>query len=271
MAPEPLPVWQANSGAQSILTFVFGAAALVTFLYCARTARQVGRPWPVFVAFGAGLAVIYEPMNNLLLHLGYPANQDTLITIFGRDIPIHIGFVYIFYFALPVTYLMRRFEAGITRNELARSYVVGLVLCAAFEPPFIQMDMWRYVGDQPLNFTGLPLFWWFVNATSVFATAAILQGLRVHVFTTAKQDALFVPFTTLGVMVGHAPATVPMIVALNSTSNHGWHIVGTFLSISLALCIMWMISKVACVPDDRPGGPEAVRPTPAADRASVRA
>ena len=98
----------------------------------------------LFLFAGAALTVTYEPFNNLLGHCAYPIiHQHMAIDFVGQRIPWYIVFVYAFYFGAPITWMMTRYEAGITKQQLARYYAVGVVICAAFESYFTHHGYWN--------------------------------------------------------------------------------------------------------------------------------
>jgi hypothetical protein len=263
------PVWTIGSTNQLVAELVFGAAALGALVYCISVARREGKPWPLFVFCGAALTVVYEPFNNLLGHCGYPTDQHTLIDFLGRQIPLYIGFVYIFYFAAPVTWLMQRFEAGITKRRLVRYYAVGVLLCAAFEPLFcngaVGLKWWHYYGDnQPLAFTGLPMWWWFVNPMCVFANAYVFHMLRKHVFTREIQTAMFVPLGVLCVFAWHAAAGIPVYIAIIGTEGKTLTTLATFASLGIVAMLMWIIAQTVTVEERATAlAREHPRPVPA--------
>lgn len=257
------PLWSIGSGEQLTAELLFGAAALAALVYCVRVSLRRGQKWPLFVFGGAALTVVYEPLNNLLGHCAYPeVGQHTYIDMFGRQIPLFIGFVYMFYFAAPVTWLMQRYEAGISARRLAKYYAVGVVLCAAFEPVFCNGDIglkwWHYYGDnQALAFTGLPMWWWFVNPMCVFANAYVFHLLRKHVLTSDAQTALFVPLGLLCVIAWHLTAGLPMYITIIGTDGKTLTTLATFGSIAIAGMYMWIIGRTVTVPEAAPAAERA--------------
>jgi hypothetical protein len=171
-----------------------------------------------------------------------------VINFVGQKIPLFILFVYMFYFAAPTVWLVQRFEAGITMRQLTKYFGVAVVLCAAFEPLFISQHWWRYTGQQPLNMTGLPLWWWFVNPMCVFANAAVFHLLKRHVFTSDRQSALFIVLGPLSVFATHGSAAVPLYIGINSHSM-ALAVVGTFGSVAIALMYMWIVGRAVTVPE----------------------
>jgi hypothetical protein len=245
----PHPVWAISSGEQTIAEVVFGLAALATLVYCISVARRTNKLWPLFAFGGAALTVTYEPFNNLLGHCAYPLiGQHTAIDFVGQKVPVYILFVYMFYFAAPAVWLTQRFDAGITRRQLTKYFGVAVVLCAAFEPFFVSQYWWRYTGHQPLNMTGLPMWWWVVNPMCVFGVAALYHLLRKHVLDSDRQTALFVVLGPLSVFATHGSAAVPVNIGINANSI-AVAVVGTFGSIAIALMYMWFIGRLVAVPE----------------------
>ena len=152
-----------------------------------------------------------------------------------------------FYFAVPAVWLVQRFDAGVTARQLAKYYAVGVVLCAAFEPFFVSQWWWRYTGHQPLNMTGLPMWWWFLNPMCVFGQAATYHLLRRNAFRTDWETALFVVIGPLSVFALHGSAAVPLYMGINA-HNIGYAVLGSFGSIAIALMYMWIIRRVVTVP-----------------------
>ncbi|WP_140694338.1 hypothetical protein [Mycolicibacterium hodleri] len=234
---------------------LFGAVALIALGYCIRVARRQRKLWPLYLYAGSALNFLYEPFNNLLGHCAYPViGQHTLITVFDQHIPIYIGLVYIFYFSLPVPLLVQRWEAGITKRQFWKDYIVLAVLVAAFEPMFIKFGWWLYHGgNQALAFTGFPMWWWFANPMCVFAVAAMVFLLRRYVFTSNRQAVLIVPLVPLTLFASHASAATPVFVAINQTTGDGWTTAASIVTIGISLLYVWIISKAVI---------STARPTP---------
>jgi hypothetical protein len=264
----PHPIWSITSGAQLFAELLFGAVALATLVYCATVTRREGRIWPLAVFAGGALTVTYEPFNNLLGHCAYPLiGQHTAIDFLGQKIPWFIVFVYAFYFAAPITWLMTRYAAGITSRQLVRYYCVGVVICAAFEPAFTHAGDWKYTGVQPFNMTGLPMWWWFVNPMCLFAIAAILHLFKQHLLRADWESLVFILLVPLGCFATHGSASVPLFIGINAHSL-ALADVGTFGSIALALMYMGFVGRAVCIPAEAraaaPSVPEPAKRPPVA-------
>jgi hypothetical protein len=262
------PVFSISSGAQTASELLFGGAALLALLYCVRVARRRRERWPVCVFGGSMLLVTYEPFNNLLAHCAYPTpGQHTAVSYLGQHVPVSTWFIYMFYFSVAVPFLMQRLEAGVTMRQFGRYYAFGVLFCAAFEPLFANVHLgvrwWYYYGDnQALNFTGLPMFWWFANAMVVMATAVIFHLLRRHVFTSDRQSLLFVPLAPLILFGVHGSAGIPVFIATTSTSGKTWTTLATLGAIAISGLYVWLMAKAVAVPATAP----AREPAPVAAR-----
>jgi hypothetical protein len=264
---------------QWVAELIFGIAALAALVYCAKVARRQRSPWPLFVFGGAALTVVYEPFNNFLAHCVWAEQgQNTVFTLFGRDMPLAACFVYMFYFAWPITWLVQRFEEGITTRQLRKYYGIGVVLCAAFEPLFcngaIGIQWWHYYGDaagaQPLAFTGLPMWWWFVNPMCLFAAAAVFHLLRRHVFAGDERTTwAFVPGGPLMCFASHGSCSAIMYMAISSGWSMTGKVVATVIAAGLAFGYMWIIGRMVCVPPTATAGAPSRLRAPSFGRAAT--
>jgi len=238
------PSFSISGSSQTTAELAFGGAALLALAYCIRVARSERKAWPLYVFAGSTLLVFYEPINNFLGHCAYPTpSTDTMLTYLGQHVPVSTWFIYMFYFSVAVPLLMRRLEQGVTARQLASYYGIAVVLCAAFEPLFANVHLgvrwWYYYGsNQPLDFTGLPMFWWFANAMVVLVMAMIFHLLRRHLFTRDWHTLAFIPLAPLVLIAIHGSAGVPYYIAITSTTGKLWTTVGTLGSIAISIFYM---------------------------------
>lgn len=247
---DAYPVFSISSGEQTLSEVLFGGLAVLALIFCVRLALRERQIWPVCVFGGSMLLVTYEPFNNLLAHCAYPTvpDQNTAVSYLGQHVPVATWFIYMFYFSFAVPALMKRFEAGITMRQLGRYYATGVLTCAAFEPLFAHPDVgirwWYYYGDnQALDFTGMPMFWWFANAMVVVAMAAIFHLLRRHVFTAHRHAVVFIPLAPLVLFGVHGSAGIPVFIATTSTDGTTWTTLATLGSIGLSFLYVWLFGR----------------------------
>ena len=246
--PPEQPVFSIGSTEQLVIELAFGAVALAALVYCATIARRERKIWPLAIYAGAMLALPYEAVCDLLGNVAYPseASQHTAIDVLGQPLPFYVAFIYMFYLSAPVVWLMRRFEAGITPRQLATYYGVGVVLAASFEPIITANKWWFYFGYQPLDFTGMPMWWWFVNPMCVFGIAALLHLVRTRALRRDVESLIFVPLVGLALFAVHGSGGFPQYLTINQ-SSHALAIVGTFGSIAVSLAYIWLIGRAVAV------------------------
>jgi hypothetical protein len=248
------PSFSISASAQTTAEVVFGGAALVALVYCVSVARRERKVWPLAVFGGSMLLVSYEPFNNLLGHCAYPTpSHDPMLTYLGQHVPVSTWFIYMFYFSVAVPFVMLKLEQGIMMRQLWKYYAVAVVLCGAFEPVFanvhLGMRWWFYYGsNQALNFTGLPMFWWFANAMVVLVTAMIFHLLRKHLFDRDWQSLSFILLEPLILFGIHGSAGIPYYVTITSTTGKTWTTIGTLGSIAISAFYVALFGKAVTVP-----------------------
>jgi hypothetical protein len=250
------PVYSISSGAQAASEFLFGGLALLALAYCGLLARREHKAWPLSVFGGSMLLITYEPINNFLGHCAYPTpGQHTMLGYLGQHVPRSTWFIYMFYFSVAVPFVMQKLERGITMRTLWKYYAVAVVICGAFEPVFANVHLgvrwWFYYGsNQAMNFTGLPMFWWFANAMIVLVTAMTFHLLKKHLFARDWQSLSFVILEPLLLIGVHGSAGIPYYVAITSAHSKPLSTLGLAGSIAIDLFYMLLFGKAVTVPAD---------------------
>jgi hypothetical protein len=234
-----------------------------------------GASGPLTVFGGSMLLITYEPINNFLGHCAYPTpGQHTMLSYLGQHVPWSTWLIYMFYFSVAVPFVMRRLERGITMRTLWAYYAVAVVICAAFEPLFANVHLgvrwWFYYGDnQALNFTGLPMFWWFANAMVVLVTAMTFHLLKKHLFDRDWQTLAFIALEPLILIAVHGSAGMPYYIAITSAHSKGLSTLGLAGSIAVSLLYMALFGKAVTIPAESPTHEPAGTASPVAARARV--
>jgi hypothetical protein len=253
MSPTP-PIFAFGHGSQTPSELFFGVLAALALVYCIKVARRDRSAWPLYTYLGAAAAMAYEPVADIGGHCVYAQiGQHTLFTELGRHMPVMVLFLYLTYFPFGVTFFVQRFDRGITRAQLWRYYAVGVAIAAAFEPAIanrhVGLTWWYYYGHQPLNFTGLPMWWWFVNPMCWFAPAAAIHLLRKHVVRgDERRSWICLPAVPLATAAGHGTSAMPMYLAISSGASNGLEIVCTVLSAAITIGYIWILGEVVCLP-----------------------
>jgi hypothetical protein len=247
MIQTPRPDWELGPADTAAAYTVFALAFIAALGYLIRKARAERTLWPLYLMAGAGLAVVYEPINNVLALCTYPEiGQLTWISAMGRRIPVYIGLVYCVYWSAPVLWLMHRIKAGITARQWWSWYAIATVAVTCFELIPLQRGWWSYYGDhQPLEVARFPMWWWVVNSQAIFGLAALLHHLRTKVLTSERTGLLVIPALPLMLFFVHGGPSIPVVLAVNSTIDQTVINLAGLASIALGLMSMWVYGRLA--------------------------
>lgn len=245
MSNEVRPNWDLGNEAYVAIA-LFGAAAVAALIYMVYVARKDRVIYPFFLFAGAGLTVVYEPLNNVLGLCTYPEiDQITYLSLMDRDMPVYLGFVYFFYFSATVMWLKRRFDAGIDVTQWWKYYAAFTAFVTAFEPVFIWRDWWNYYGDQgSLMLFDFPMWWWIANGYCLFGAATVFHLLGRHGVLTERKAWMYVPLFPMSVVAFHLTAALPIYFALQSNASHGVITLASMGTMALALFNMYLLSQI---------------------------
>jgi hypothetical protein len=233
------------SGPQNILIALsYLMAALAIWFVAIEVKRR--KDWvPVYAFIGGGLAVIYEPLGDMLVCALYPMhNQIGWIDMFGRSIPMFIGVLYFWYMSVPAIYFLRRLDSGLTKAGLWRCYALLIVLALGIEIYGVSQSAWVYYGSHAYVVFGVPLWAPFTYAGF---TLSICVGL--HLMSTQldrKYHWLIVPGLPMFMVGGHLAVTLPASAAVFTTSDPFWLWFGATLTLALSIGMAWVMSMVYC-------------------------
>jgi len=135
---------------------------------------------------------------------------------------------------------------------------VVVLAAALFEPLPVALGWWRYYGNQPFNFTGLPLNWWFTNATCVMFVAATLYLVRKYLLTGDSRTWVFAPLTLMALWASKC-TDIPMVWLMSNTDSTLLRCVGSVGSIALSMGLMWGIVRAVAVDRGTPSDREPAR------------
>ena len=146
-------------------------------VYAVREWRRTGSPLALALLVGGGIALLNEPLDDILglVHHPRPGQHvvfETMGPIPHWGLPTYIiffgGVAYVLSVQLrKLTFTPKAFWIGIT---------ITFVLDLLIELPLLHFDVYTYFayGDVPMSVAGFPLYWLFINTTGPILTAAIL-------------------------------------------------------------------------------------------------
>lgn len=242
----PNPDWVLGASQEFWVTLIFGILAVLTLFKAAMDAGRTRSWFPLALFLGGGLAVLYEPINDVLGHCFYSEEgmNYVWITSMGRRIPTYIGFCFFFYYYARIWMCMKMLEQGVGTGKWMRTYFVTVVVAQLFEYIPISLGIWGYYGqNQPLQFGNFPPLWWgFINASCLISIAAVLHLLRTYVLCGPARTwiALGVPVMT---MMFHAGPALPVTITLNATMNVTATTIASLVSIGLGIAMVYWAQR----------------------------
>ena len=248
MIPTPRPDWALGSVDTVVAYTVFGLAFVVAVVYAGREAFFERRLWPVFLLLAACVAVVYEPIVNVLGLCTYPEiGQLTWIDALGRRIPVYIGLVYVVYWSAPVLWLMNRIRAGINSRQWWAIYALFTIVVTLFELIPLQRGWWSYYGvQQPLLVAKFPAWWWVVNSAAIFGLATVFSLLRDRMLANGRTAWVIIPLLPMVLLAVHGGPGIPVFLSVGTTTDPLITNVAALVSIALALISVWFFGYLVC-------------------------
>jgi hypothetical protein len=234
---------------EMIFTVFLGIPVVVMVFFAIKNLVTGRGPLLTYCLIGGGIACLFEPIVDLL-GMAYMRQQATLTTFssMGRDFPLFINFVYIWYVGGLAYLAYRIFSTGITRKAVFQLYVIDVFINIWLESPGVLMGAYEYYGPQPLNFWGLPLWWVCVNPLMPLTAGALIYRMRPHL--PGWRLALVIAFIPMADGIGNGAAAWPMWTALNLNSSLLVTHVAWLATLGLALTFVWVLSYVVGRPEE---------------------
>jgi hypothetical protein len=264
--PNP-PFGFKASGAQDVFSIAQMVLCAGMFVYAFREFARGRGPIFLWCLLGGFIAVVWEPIVDVLGQCWLPSRGQhwEAFTLLNRHIPLMMPFVYSWFVGGQAYLFYRLFERGIDRRRLFQLWGVVFLVNICLESPGIITDVYTYYGKQPLDLWGFPLWWGFVNPLMPMIAATMIYKLRPYLSGAALAVAaiMIVPSAD---GVANAFAAWPVIAALNTNVGYAGTWIASFITLGLALFVVWIIGLLVARPDEaaeRATTP-AARPIPAA-------
>ena len=238
-------------------------AICVALLVWAVKLSRDWRTWiPLMCVIGGALTLLLEPTIDDHLQVWWGIHeQPTVISGFGRDLPLLVLPVVTWYFGAGVLlrwhWLVK--HGAIKRIWTVYAIEVGAALC--LEPPAIALDIWHYYGEHGLRFFGYPIWWPFVGGACNVLAGTVLYKMTPYL--TGWRVLIAAPLIPMSVAAVYWGAGWPMFYVLNVEPGFLVVVLTSFFSIALAFVIVWLCtiaSRVApLVTTDSPSSIEQSR------------
>jgi hypothetical protein len=166
--------------AQIMYTAIWATVVGAFAVYAVVRVARHRDPLLAVLLLGGAIAYFNEPIDDVLGLCWHPRpGQWVLLNTLG-PVPVWGVFVYMALFG-GIAYLMAQaFDRGVSRREVW-TWIGGFWLAdLAVEIPAIHSGMYRYYGHPPLEFFGLPLYWFAINIGAPVLTAVVVHLARRH-------------------------------------------------------------------------------------------
>ncbi len=233
------------AGPQNLLIGLSLLIALLAMWFVVVEVKRRNDLVPVYAFIGAGLAIVYEPLGDMLVCALYPLHgQIGWIDVFGRLIPMFIGVLYFWYMSVPGLYFLRKLDTGLTRSTFWRDYWILVALCVGIEVYGVSQAAWVYYGTHAYVVWGVPLW-----APFTYAGFTLTICIGLHLMSTQlarKHQWLIIPGLPLFMWGGHLAITMPASTAVFTTTDPLWLWVGATITMALSVMLAWVVSMVYC-------------------------
>jgi hypothetical protein len=246
--PQP-PFSFKASGAQDVFSIAQMVLCAGMFVYAFRELRRGQGPIMLWCLLGGFLAVVWEPIVDVLGQCWLPARGQHWIafTLLGRHVPLMMPFVYSWFVGGQAYLFYRLFTRGIDQRRLFQLWGLVFLVNICLESPGIITDVYTYYGKQPFDIWGFPLWWGFINPLMPMIAAAMIYKLKPHLSgaTLAVAAIAIVPGAD---GVANAFAGWPVIAALNTNVGYVGTWIASLITLGLAAFLVWIIGLLVARP-----------------------
>ncbi|QHS10296.1 hypothetical protein [Sinimarinibacterium sp. NLF-5-8] len=232
---------------QSVLTFGSYGVWIVVLLIAIKMGRQQKTPFYVFIIFASAFGAIFEPLydEGMMLYF-YSIDQWTIYTSFGTPQPVWTLSGYVTLYGANAIFICDRIRKGMSRNSL---YVWALLtyICSCMFEMYgingIEGGAYEYYGPHAFRIFNYPLVIGILETAQVICFSFAAAKLRQHTTGWAPLLGLFILFPCI-FYFSNFGAGAPTIVTIHlDTPNPLAVQIGTLISISFALILIWAVGK----------------------------
>jgi hypothetical protein len=236
------PILDKSLESQIGILVLLTVLALGTIFMAVRASRtEGGRSYPYFIWIGGALAVLYEPLGDLLAHVTYhEVNQIGLVTAFGFKAPLWDLPAYVMSVSGAILWNMQRISSGLTMRSWMVSYFICIIGACLFELPMIALGYVEYYPPQPLAILGYPISMGFVNAAALMFTPAVILHYLANSVIGQRWPITFMFLVPMLVAGSHLAAALPLGWALNSGQSPWVINLASGVSALYALLQVWV-------------------------------
>lgn len=231
--------------AQLYITLIMWSVVAVFAGYCVFQAWKTKSALPLLLLAGGAICYLAEPMVDVLALCWHPReNQWVALETFG-PVPVWGLGIYVVFFGAMTYMMLMAARRGISRRRFWIGVFAFFVADVACELPIIHYGLYRYYGEPPYLFMGLPLYWLFINTLGPLIAVALL--LRAPQFFSGWRQVLILLLPVTTDIAGSVSSGWPIMSALNTpgaSAELKW--AAATLTIVLGVVIMDGLSHLIC-------------------------
>jgi hypothetical protein len=248
--PQP-PFGFKASSAQDVFSIAQFVVCGVMFLFAFRELARGKGPIFLYCLIGGAIAVIWEPIVDVIGQCWLPSRGQhwEAFTLLNRHVPLMMPFVYSWFVGGQGYLFYRIYERGIDRRRLTQLWAVVFLVNILLESPGIVADVYTYYGKQPMDIWGFPLWWAIVNPLMPMIAGAMIFKLRPQLrgIGLALATVAIIPVSD---GVANAAAGWPVWVALNTNVGYAGTWIASFITLGLALFVVWILGLLVARPSE---------------------
>jgi hypothetical protein len=225
---------------QTIAEIVLWTVVTALVVYAIREWRRTGSPLALTLLAGGGIALLNEPLDDILGLVHHPRPGQHIVFETMGPIP-HWGLpTYIIFFGgIPYVLLLELRKLSFTPRAFWIGIAITFVLDLLIEMPLLHFGLYAYFGytDVPMSIGGFPLYWLLINTTGPILCAAILFAVPGYFTGWRTPMVLFLPLVTDAAC--SAAVGLPVYNALHTPGANGWLLwAGAIASCAIGLVIL---------------------------------
>jgi hypothetical protein len=234
---------------QIVLIALFGLGAVATLAYVVVLSTRRKDLVAVYAVGGAALAIVYEPVADMLIHCYHPERgQIPWVHTFGLHIPMFIGLGYVWYMSAGALILLCASRRGISARQWWTGWVGFGVFAGVFEMACVQLGHtpWIYYGPQAFQVLGIPVLTTFNYVSFDLAIGAGVCALARQL--PRRLQPVIVPAVPMLMAASHVATSLPLAIALNGTQNTTVIEAASLLTTALSAGLSYLLSTVFRTP-----------------------
>lgn len=229
--------------AELVITIASGIAVIAALVVAVRYWRTNGSAIPMALLVGAAVAVVNEPLVDLLGKCYHNATaQYRLFEIFGRPIPLWGMFGYVTIYGVIAWCIAAAMRHGVRQSRLWLIIVALCLVQVVMEMVILPTNLYYYYDYQPWSFFGMPMHWLALNFSGTVLTASLIA--LAWPYLTGWRQLLIIPLPMTTQALCSYLIGLPVFVALHSTHGAVVKWLGGAVTIALTIAFISVVSRV---------------------------